>query len=100
MKKVPVNVLSKASEAELIDVKNRLEYSIHKLYSDLYKDDKLNEDKDIQYFLKELNNSQKEEEYRTNLILYINALGNHLSKAINSLSAGETIKLLTRGQGV
>lgn len=100
MKKVPTTVLSKASKTELIDVKNRLEYSIHKLYSDLYKDDKLSEDKDIQYFLKELNNSQGEEDYRTNLILYINALGNHLSKAINSLTTDETIKLLTRGQGV
>lgn len=99
MRKIPTAVLHRTHEKVLIDLKNKLEYSIHKLYSDLYKDDRFNEDKDIQYFLNEFNNSQGEERI-TSLIIYINVLENHLSKAINSLSVDETIKLLTRGQNV
>lgn len=99
MQKIPTTVLHRAHEEVLIDLKNKLEYSIHKLYSDLHKHDKFDKDEDIQYFLKEFNNSQGEERI-TSLIIYINVLENHLSKAINSLSAGETIELLTRGQGI
>lgn len=99
MQRIPTTVLDKASDEMLIDLKNKLEYSIHKLYSDLCKPDELEEDSNVSYFLNELNDSS-DKSYHTRLIRYINSLENHLSKAINSLSADETIKLLTRGQGI
>lgn len=99
MRKIPTVVLHRTHEEVLIDLKNKLEYSIHKLYSDLHKYDRFDEDEDIRYFLREFNSSQGEERI-TSLIIYINVLENHLSKAINSLSTDETIRLLTRGRGV